>query len=145
MLPMAMTVARAGAGQGREERAGQDHNDRQTAADIADERFTELRQPLGDAALRHQVAAEDKQRDRHNGEGVERREDFLADDRQRVAKDDQTDRRGDAEAEGHGDLHDQKECEHAEQDQCERTGIHYAQPPSSSVCSRFCSRMWKKL
>ena len=59
-----------GTGDGSEEHAGQNRHAAQTAGDIADQRVGNVDQPLRESAGIHQTAADDKERQREQREGI---------------------------------------------------------------------------
>src|SRR5690606_42099101 len=89
-------AADGGEGHGRD-----DGDDRQPAAEVADEGAGELDEPLGHPAAPHDPPGEDEQRDGEQGEAVALPEELLRDQAEPVLPAAREDRRGGREHERH--------------------------------------------
>ena len=106
-----------GAGERGEERAGQNQRQRHAAAHAADDGACKLADAAGNSALGHQVARKDKERDGHDGGGVQTAENTLGngvDGNGDVRAAGNGGHRGHAERQCNGDAEDQKQRKAAE-------------------------------
>ena len=88
-----------GSGNRREEHAGEDGNDGETATDPAEEGLCELDEHLGHGTLRHEVTGQDEERNGDQREAVLRGEDTLHHHEGRYVTGDEGDEGGDGDGE----------------------------------------------
>ena len=113
----------AGAGDGAEEAGHDDADDGDAAADMTDAVIDKVDQSCGDAGLCHDVAGEDKERDRQQQELCHAVVDVGGDDGKAVAGKKHCENRRGAEADCNGNVEQQHHKEASEQNQINHSFI----------------------